>query len=426
VTQANHFFAMLTDRSYFAVILSGVMGSIVAAAILAAFTRIRHAFLGFVLPKFQLLLNRLPRKVIPLVRHLANGIFPGWRDYAPSGKRNSNTLQRRVTKLSSVKRLPTIVVGGVYLDIILSPVSLNKDNKIEYGDLDSVEASPGGSAYFVTQHLWKEHTHETHLFSQIGCDDSFSKQLDHLLSNKPWIRMKRLPATQSQCGVAFHMRDQYGKPLPTLLSHRGANSELKWRSLKRPIRRLSWRGGGVLYLSGFFRTSLHVDFASSMRELSPELVIIVDHGRFQPGETPAAERALLEGFKSGTIDIYICTLSEIQDFVQSVNHHILPNQPVSDIDQIQSLAALDYLPRVTVIRGDLQEDVPTAYLIIDHKIHTVQYKTENWDKPDNLGGDSSFTAGFIHNLFKKNGGANLRDTMTSATKFGLQQWSTQA
>jgi hypothetical protein len=394
-----------------------VFWGLVAIAIAAAAKRYRSKLT----PLLRHLLLRLPSRFIPLVRRLAYFVYPTWRSFATGSGRTRNGITNRISYLSD-SRLPTVLIGGIYLDISLGPVDIKETKNTEYYDLDTVKVAPGGSAFFVGKHIWDAFHRPSYLVSRIGKGDQFSKQLAALLKEVPWIRGNHLSASNnSQCGISVHLIDRDESFRPTF-THKGALIELSWRSIIKEVQHLTRHGGGVVYISGFFRTGLNVDLTTSINQLSPYVLTIVDHGRFQPGDNPAAERSLLEAFRSNAIDVYVCTFDEMLCLAESagISH---PHQ-ISKLELIQSLASGRFLPKVTIIRGEPGPGRPHATLVVDDRIESIQEGPDEWHLTNVPGRGSAFTAGFINYLSKVNPQYDLWDQLVAGVRAGLTFWAT--
>lgn len=316
-----------------------------------------------------------------------------------------------------------MLLGGVYLDIWISPVSIDRFPNVEYSNLDTVRIEPGGSAFFVGKHLWTGFTHKCYLFSRVGEGDVFSKQLAKLLKNCPWTRGNHLSTSQhSQCGVSIHLLDRARQAVPTL-THKGALSELSWSRVLKDLQHVTRRGAGVLYISGFFRTGLSRDLDSSIRALAPDTLVLIDHGRFQASDDPAAANSLLDAFRSGLIDIYICTYAEITTFADAIGLTFVRGQP--HIETIEYFAQSEILPKVTVVRGDPINGVPTAIIAIDAKVQLIEEGPRDWTPRNRPGEQDAFTAGFINYLYTGDSRESLEDILTGAVGAGLKFWATR-
>ena len=111
--------------------------------------------------------------------------------------------------------------------------------------------------------------------------------------------------------------DEGEEPIATImLTDTGILESLRWDDdeIQQPMRTLD--DGGVLYLSGYFKTALHRGLPEKLRELDRKKVVIcLDHGRFRP-DIVGAERInpLRESLKY--VDIYFCTTHEMKQLFE--------------------------------------------------------------------------------------------------------------
>jgi hypothetical protein len=397
-----------------------VFWALVAIAI-AALARVYRAKL---MPPLRRLFTRFPGRIIPVVKRTVYAIFPTLRSHVKVGERTRSAIQGRITQLQTRAHMPMVVVGGIYLDLGLAPVSVTGALNTEYSDLDTIPTTVGGSAYFVGRYLWKGFTRKSYLFSRVGRGDFFSRQLARLVKESPWIRGDNLSSSkQLQCGISVHLLDKDTGIQPTF-THKGAVRELTWGRILRDMQHCFRRGGGVLYISGYFRTGLSLDFTSSIRALSPDIVVILDHGRFRPGDDPAAENALFEAFRSAAVDIYICTYAEIKALARAARLSNLDN--LSEVELVEHMAQQSLLPKTTIVRGDPEPGVPTAIAVVDRTIEIVQDGPQDWIPEIRPGAQSAFTAGFINALYDGGRREGFEEMFTNAVKAGLRYWAQEA
>ena len=374
-------------------------------------------------PRLQRLLLRFPRRIIPILTRIAYFVYPTWRSYARGGERIRAAINIRISQLNTRPRMPVMLVGGVYLDIHLTPVPARDEinPNMEYSDLDTVPVNIGGACFFVGKYLWEGFTRRSHLFSQIGKGDMFSRQLSRLIKEVPWIRDDHIPTSKnSQCGVSIHLLDREGRFTPTF-THKGALGNFRWKPIIKSLQHCGRRGGGVLYISSFFRTSLSQDLATSIRSLSPNILVILDHGRFQPTEHPAAMRTLTDAFSAAMVDIYICTYGEIYAFATGAG--LAVGRELDEIEVVRRCAKSGILPKVTVVRGDQNAGQPTALLAIDNEVQLIKDGPKDWHPQSSPGIHEAFTAGFINYLYSSDATGEIEDIMVEAVRAGLKFWA---
>ena len=354
-----------------------------------------------------------------MATRIGYAIYPTWRSYAHGRDRTQSSLERRVNVLRNRKRLHVVLVGGVYLDVYLKPVYVDMTPN-EYADLGAVRTSPGGSAYFVGRHLG-ERGRRSYLFSRMGKGDLFSRQLKRHLEDADWIRGENVSTARSgQCAVSVHLLEPSGIPLPTY-THRGALQELTWSRCLQDVQRYLRGGGGVLYVSGFFRTSLDNDLRSSINALPPDTLAVIDHGRFKGEYYQAALRTLLEAFATDVFDIYVCTMTEIMELASGAGVRLTPGLADGQAVVREILDGIR-LPRVTIVRGDAKpRRQARAIVAFDGSIFTIKEGPLEWTPTGEPGGKSAFTAGLIEYLFVGND-RNVDEAIREAVRAGLRAW----
>jgi sugar/nucleoside kinase (ribokinase family) len=233
-------------------------------------------------------------------------------------------LEEKLSALGDRRRDAQVVcLGSVYLDLELRPVDmarLNTQGEEEWTNVKS-RLRRGGSSWYVYQCL-DELGCETWLATKIG-DESHEffaerhlRPLREALARSVDKPSKR-EANKNRTALTVHLiecSDFEGKePIATtMLTDTGALKSLRWDDdeIQQVIGRLD--EGGVLYLSGYFKTALHEDLQSNLESLDRANVIIcLDHGRFRPGIVELEQiKALRESIKCA--DTYFCTTHEMK------------------------------------------------------------------------------------------------------------------
>jgi hypothetical protein len=400
------------------------LGVVVLGILTAAIVGILGRYRARITPPLRRLALRLPRRVKPVLIRIAYAVYPTWRSYSPRGERSISSLDRRVQILSSRPRLPTVLVGGAYLDVHLRPVEretlINPAAK-EYANLGEVRTTAGGSAFFVGQYLYDVSGRKSFFFSRVGKGDFFSRHLKRTIQDSQWIRGDNISVSRSsQCAVSIHLLSPDGAPLPTY-THRGALLDLTWRRILKDVQHCFRRGGGVLYISGYFRTALDIDLAESVSSVSPDVLVIVDHGRFKKEDCRPALRSLVDSFQSGMVDIYVCTYTELLEYAAGagVDVTIVDGNYAEAVRQILRAGIL---PRVTVVRGDARpHHQATALVAMDGDVRELTEGPQDWVPRGEPGGRSAFTAGLISNLYAGRG-RNISEVVELAAREGLRAW----
>jgi len=294
---------------------------------------------------------------------------------------------------------------------------------VEYRDLDTVRAMPGGAAFFIGKHLWDGFGRRSFFFSHIGRGDVFSKNLGKQMKDMPWVRGDHITTSNhAQCAVSMQLLDRSGTPLPTF-THRGALAELSWTRILKDVQHTLRKGGGVLVISGYFRTDLCVDLDRSIAVVSPDVLVVLDHGRFHANDNEPALRSLIGAFKSGTVDIYICTYSELVEVARGVG-----TVSVKEVDTLSEIAVLrrmmdgGILPRVTVVRGDAKPGMPAALVAFDKHVELIKNGPVDWQPKGRPGSKNSFTAAFIDHLYTGRE-STTEEAIRAAVSAALVHWS---
>jgi sugar/nucleoside kinase (ribokinase family) len=311
---------------------------------------------------------------------------------------------------------PLVIVGGLYLDIYLSPVNA-KDLRLgsEYGNLDTVRVECGGSAYFVGKYLFDRYRRRSHVFSRLGAGDALSGSLQALLKRERWpVDIEVTKVDKSQCGVSAHLLQHNGRH--TTLTHKGALESLRWGQILPGLQRKT-RRGGVLYISGYFRTGLHMDLCPTLQKLSPKLLICIDHGRFRKEESPTEAAALMGAFEQGLIDVYICTYPEIRELLASVGVEV--NEATSQEEALKRFRSVGKLPPVTVVRADTEAPNSNAYVVFHDRVEVVQAGGGQATPNDHPGQKNKFNAGLVHALLTGSSNPHLPSIILDATRSAL-------
>ena len=335
--------------------LGAIVYGVVATAIVAA-----TVFAGRHLsaPAFRLLVwvgRKVPERYRPALREGADKIAPTWRQV---GGVSRPGFESRLSHLRAIRKPVFALIGSIYYDVSLHPVNLKNLVVGEYSDLNSIRIDIGGSAAWVGRFLHgpMNGSRKSYLFSRLG-DDSLSKELRKRLSREPWIRkFYQVPATHAQCGTSFIL-EPLNYQVYTTLTHREACS-FDWHQFLRVLHRKVKRGG-IIYISGYFRSNLCQDLATSLEALPARTAVCVDHGRFQKKEFDRAGAALAQAFADGLVDVYLCSHVEFTAFARA-------NLGGDLLLRTEEMLKLCYeaciLPPVTVIHGDPEVSGAVVYL----------------------------------------------------------------
>ena len=150
----------------------------------------------------------------------------------------------------------------------------------------------------------------------------------------------------------------------TIFTHKGALEELRWNWLASAVE-LEQQDGGIVYIAGYFRTRLYEDLHDRLRQLVRSQIVVLDHGQLLPQDSHDAVAELRTAFRQKEVDVYICTLAELQ----ALAHHPRPRksrrQPTPSIDYVDELASSLSLPPVTVVRDEMWPGSDRAFLLLE-------------------------------------------------------------
>jgi hypothetical protein len=173
-------------------------------------------------------------------------------------------------------------------------------------------------------------------------------------------------------------------------------------------------------VSSVFRTELLRDFAASVRQLPPKVLVILDIGRTDDSVDAQGMRSLAALLRDGSVDILICTPPELRKFAVANG---LPAQSMKNGPLFKEVAGANLLPRVTAVRGQTQTGLPTAITIVDGQIDIVEGEDRSWAPARSVGGMNAFNAAFIRALGKRRSKLDLGDTVRAAVREALVYWS---
>ncbi|RSD23671.1 hypothetical protein [Amycolatopsis eburnea] len=402
------------------VLLNDVALKLAAFVIAAALVRL---FRGPLLNLARNLVKRLPDTVEALLRRGADQLYPSWRSRAGLSRRDT-TLEWRLKAVRTSWRPGFFILGGVYLDLMVQPVTLKRLENYEYSNLDRVRYDCGGSACYVGHYLYQNFRHKSYLYSRLGEQTALSSELRTKLDDEEWIRRAHYQRdAHMQSGVSLHLL-QADSSYRTTFTHKGALDCLDWGPLLKKLVKKTSRGG-VLHVSGYFRTGLHKELCHSLANLSPNLLVCVDHGRFLPEDHRSSADALLEAFSQRLIDLYICTFPELCRLMVLADVESDGDSTVEET--LQKFAASGKLPRVTVIRGHAAMDETSAHIILDNELlPTVSVTPGLPPSRDVPGRNNAFNAAVMFYLTKGSADVPLPVAISSVVRQALESWISTA
>ncbi|MFC6017659.1 hypothetical protein ACFP2T_15765 [Plantactinospora solaniradicis] len=413
-------------------------GAIVLAVIASALVTLARVFRRPLIRSARRIAGNRPR-LLRLLRNGADRVYPTWREGA-GYTRQQYGLRWRIAEIRKLRRPPVVIAGGLYLDVHLTPVDVENLDGSEYGNLDTVQVECGGSALFMGRYLFERYGLRSHLFSRLGSGDPLSDTLCRLLEQESWIEgsdIAKVPGLQ--CGVSAHLLRRNG--FHTTFTHMGALGGLRWGPIAAGLKRKT-RRGGVLYISGYFRTDLCTDLIRTLQTMPPRVLVCVDHGRFRKEENPRAASALTDAFAAGLVDLYVCTYSEITELMASAGltveapgpEETLPEETLSQetlpaktlpediLKNLRTFAEARKLPPVTIVRGGVESPHPGAYVMFEGKVEFVRADVDPQVPYAEPGRKNAFNAALVHELAVGRPDMDLSEAVMGATQRAVQAW----
>jgi sugar/nucleoside kinase (ribokinase family) len=353
------------------------------------------------------------------LRDSADKIVPNWRRIGGFGRL---PFDWRLRQIRERKKITYALVGGIYLDIGLYPVTLSELREGEFSGLGSVRMDIGGSAAWVGHYLYKMTNggQRSFLFSRLG-DDAFSKDLRQRLGNEQWVeKFHQSAAAFSQCGLSVNLEQPVNRP-STTLTHRGSLSSFEWPQILADLDRCTKRGG-VIYISGYFRTNLGKDMRNALEALPDQTIVCIDHGRFQPEDYTSVGAALTNAFATGLIDIYLCKETEFRDFAGRAG--VATSRERSLVELVKSCEERQILPLFTIISGDPSSATLTAHVAYEGNVEQVELTHEASRTQGRVGTQNAFNAGFLHALGNGSPDSDARSAVIDSVHHALESWAT--
>lgn len=402
--------------------LVGVICAILLGLISTSITALAKRIWPPLLSVAKIVGRKLPQPVRRPLRRGADNFYPLWRVIAGETVPRA-PLPERVAKIRQHKRHDYFIVGAVYIDLMLTPIMEPILDASEHDNLDKVNIDCGGSAWFVGRYLDRKFGKKSTLYTKIGSVGPLSRQLKIQMKKERWYKVLRLTVERTkQCGTSVHLVNR-DIGYHTTFTHKGALADLDWGPVHDD---LLWRSrkGGILHISGYFRTSLCNDLSITLRQLSPELIVCVDHGRFRPQDHKRAAEALLEAFEQKLIDIYICTIPELQQLMEFDGLKVQHGE--RDEDLLMRYNRGGRLPDVTVVRCEPGGGEAKAYLITEGTVQPVNCRATISRTLDYPGRNNAFNAALIYNVVEGAVGEDFNTTIGNAVQKSLERWANPA
>jgi hypothetical protein len=318
------------------------------------------------------------------------------------GNESASVNDELISKLLEIKRLnscPYALVGSTYIDVTLSPINTQVLERSEWSNIGPLKFHLGGSAYWVGFFLWKLHNIKSYLFSSKGThSDPLTKEFDRLLQKEPWLIDKFCTYKDLPSPVTVHLI-QDKNLFETMFTSANALHNLSFMSISNDLNEVL-ADGGVLYISGYFKTNLSNDLDDVLKQLRSDknTLVCIDHGLLMADEMVGPARKLKAAFEGGLVDIYFCTLDEIWDLFNAGSKNTI-SKPNNDNDVISILETLphDLGPYITVLR-----DIRLPYNKVFTKVRGSTWNsikgTNSFIVKNRIGIKNAFNAEFIYSL----------------------------
>lgn len=297
-------------------------------------------------------------------------------DSSPFMKRPQPEIWRELTgesvplaeKLSALghrrRDAPAVCLGAVYMDLELRPVDIDELSARRQEEWTNVKSSLriGGSAWYVYHYLDKLKC-KTRLATKIGDESEEFFAEHHIEDLRKALTRSVLKPSQTGKGVnknhtamTVHLIQCRGnRPIATtMLTDTGVLESLRWDDDEIWKRVGTLDHGGLLYLSGYFKTALHWDLQQKLKDLGRRKVIVcLDHGRFKPKIVgPKRIDSLRESLKY--VDVYFCTTREMIALFGRELHGRPEDAPEEVLDYLDKQPGLE-LPEVILVRDNKRQ-----------------------------------------------------------------------
>ncbi len=334
----------------------------------------------------------IPGLSIPGIRDFTKKILRPGRGSKSDVTELSEKRKEIIEKLRHIKTIPdfpVVLLGSTYVDLIVDPVSTKNLEKKEWGDISNLKFHLGGSAYWVGHYLWKFFRKKSAIFSAMGkSDDPLTRYFAELIEkeSKEWLIDNFEKSDIQPSGVTVHLI-QERNIFTTMFTAPGALKNFCFVPRITSSINNILKDGGVLYISGYFKTSLSAGLKDFLQNLPREKVLVcVDHGLLNTGlDSGTAAARLKEVFNLGLVDIYICTFDEITDLygLRKANHTSINVKSERDFSKYLS-PIIGELPLITIIR-DLKFDSAQVRVMVNENRDWESYKLPGgFDLPRNL------------------------------------------
>jgi hypothetical protein len=336
-------------------------------------------------------------------------------------------LEAKLDELAKGSELRTILVGGLYVDIMVRPVKAGLLKAEEWSDLDPIEMQLGGSCYWLGRNLHQLYGQQSYLYTLLGgSDDALTADSARLVEREGWVLNLPPRGSGSSRTAISILLIQRNNRQSTIFTYRGVLAEMSWRHLRGDLVQ-NLQVPSLIHISGFLKTNLSSGFLDFLRPLHARHLICLDHGGFvSQVESPPAISAIREAYEQGVVDIYLCTLEEFQQFCE------FPAEPTKKVYKgsteqlIRMLARTQCLPCVTVVRGEDLPDWRKVYIVIKEEVTVVTLRSPRTIAKGLVFSKMMFDAAFLYSLTHSHAGSSLEARTAAAADEGLISWAEAA
>jgi hypothetical protein len=264
-----------------------------------------------------------------------------------------------------------------------------------------------------------------------------TEEFESLLAEEgDWLRNEIVLGAENTCtAVTVHLV-QHDNSFTSMFTHRGVLAGFHCNQIPRVHEIL--RDGGVMYVSGIFKTYLWNDLALNLRRLKRlpgKTLVCVDHGRLivkeeaseskEPEVDSAAVKAVCNVFKQDLVDVYFCTYGELLDFYRIAEDFYPENR--QNVEQtLAELASRHKLPFITIVRYRDDQGEARAYAIVGGQTNSQEGEPVQYVLQDCIGPINAFNAVFMHRLIRGCNEFSLLELVDAAVRAGLEGWQRAA
>lgn len=319
--------------------------------------------------------------------------------YLYANRRRTRRSEARVNgllgKLAAFQHVTPryVVTGGLYLDVRLEGVDASTLEEAEWTTLEAVRATVGGSAYLVTKSLKRDYGHRARFFTALANDDrdSLTELMRQQLKNDDsFVESDATHFEDCRAPVTVILKQPNRKhPQVTMFTHCGPLKNLNWALVGDDVAEaLAERG--VLYIGGYFKTSLCDELYVSLLKLQARHLVAVDHGLL-PAERESRHKVvrLKAAFRHGLVDIYFCSYQELVQLFEFGRVHSHETWRMRHLHRAARDLHLQ-LPTLTVVKHD-----HWIYVLIAGKVMVIRPSD---DPRVNVLSASAFNAAFLNHF----------------------------